>query len=556
LDTVIATTDEGTLTSGELLNYIWDVGGRTVYRELRDNRNMKALEWVPRQYLAYPVLAASAEEEGIHQYPEIIADIAARTDEALLSHLMLEEVVRPSREVNPRTWFEEHPDLFHVPEKITIRHIFLRVPRGAAESDWDAAEKQASELVKRVRAGEEFTAVAADAAKQGIANNANPAAVIEPDLAKMNPDLKAYCLEFLEPGETGEPIRTSYGVEVIQLVSHTESRDVTFEEVRKDVKEIVRQARTRELYEDLSRRAARKFAAWFASDYPDILPDDPDTNVVRLGKTEFTARQVADRAVRLGLFAAASKESASPERRAALEQLIPRMQRALLARSLDLDETPEFRRHRKAVREQVLAREWLNRETERRFADAPDAVLAAHLAEMPEISRIPALSSGWEIVIPWGVDQDEATPPDIFLAREKAEALARATAAAIRAGTPVENLADTVLAEAAGRATVRHLPLMDHHSGSYFDAHAGSLQPGAVAEPVSRGTNTYVYVLEDLVPARDASLDDVRNEVLKSWQHEKRKELERDIVEFIVESKNLSIDEDALVHMFDEYWEP
>ena len=122
-------------------------------------------------------------------------------------------------------------------EQRSVSHILLKT-----EGDEDAgANELASQLVERLRAGEDFGALAAEySADVGSAENEGSIGWI--GRGATVPEFEAVAF-LLKVGETSEPVRTNFGIHIIQVNKIEAEKVKDFEEVRDELVEQVKRDR-------------------------------------------------------------------------------------------------------------------------------------------------------------------------------------------------------------------------------------------------------------------------------------------------------------------------
>ena len=122
-------------------------------------------------------------------------------------------------------------------EQRSVSHILLKT-----EGDEDAgANELASQLVERLRAGEDFGALAAEySADVGSAENEGSIGWIGRGATVPEFEVVAFSLK---AGETSEPVKTNFGIHIIQVNEIESEKIKDFEEVRDELVEQVKRNR-------------------------------------------------------------------------------------------------------------------------------------------------------------------------------------------------------------------------------------------------------------------------------------------------------------------------
>ena len=177
-----------------------------------------------------------------------------------LTVAMIDAIAAPSAELIPsgaelEEFYEQNREVFAQSDHVRARQIWCRVPTLA---DAGAAHTRATDAAKRLRAGEDFTAVRSALGDNEIAPL--PDALLPP--AKLADYLGPTALRAvlgLQPGEVTDPIRSSTGYHVLQLLERAAGSAPPFESMKAQVLAAYRKnaadAALRSYLDDLRSRA-------------------------------------------------------------------------------------------------------------------------------------------------------------------------------------------------------------------------------------------------------------------------------------------------------------
>jgi len=177
-----------------------------------------------------------------------------------LTVAMIDAIAAPSAELTPsepelEEFYEQNREVFAQSDHVRARQIWCRVPTLA---DAGAAHTRATDAAKRLRAGEDFTAVRSALGDNEIAPL--PDALLPP--AKLADYLGPTALRAvlgLQPGEVTDPIRSSTGYHVLQLLERAAGSAPPFESMKAQVLAAYRKnaadAALRSYLDDLRSRA-------------------------------------------------------------------------------------------------------------------------------------------------------------------------------------------------------------------------------------------------------------------------------------------------------------
>ena len=146
-----------------------------------------------------------------------------------------------------RIEYERHPERYMTPARARARHIVLLAGERSSQAEFELAQKTAAQLLAELRAGADFAGVARKNSQDGSAR-------LGGDLGwfgrgEMTPEFEQAVFS-MKPGELRGPVRTQFGLHIIELLGREDPKPVPFEKA----KESIRQALERQEYEQ--RRSA------------------------------------------------------------------------------------------------------------------------------------------------------------------------------------------------------------------------------------------------------------------------------------------------------------
>lgn len=130
-------------------------------------------------------------------------------------------------------FYEKNSERFRQPDLVRARHILVRVPPNAGEDEKAAKRAQIDALLVRVKAGEDFGALAKQFSEDpgsganGGDLNFFPRGAMVPEF-----DLAAFSLE---TNQVSEVITTQFGYHILQVTDKKAARQVPLAEVQDDI---------------------------------------------------------------------------------------------------------------------------------------------------------------------------------------------------------------------------------------------------------------------------------------------------------------------------------
>ncbi len=136
-------------------------------------------------------------------------------------------------EEEAKRYYEQHPQEFTSSPSVTLREILVNVAATKPDAINVAADEEALEKVKQIRArvtaGEDFGKVAAEISD--AASKANGGLIGPMNRSEISPAILKL-IDGMKPGDVTEPIRTARGYQLLKLESATEATAQPFDQVR------------------------------------------------------------------------------------------------------------------------------------------------------------------------------------------------------------------------------------------------------------------------------------------------------------------------------------
>lgn len=134
-------------------------------------------------------------------------------------------------------FYDKNPDQFKEPERLKASHILITVAEGADAKTKDAARAKAAGVLKQVRGGGDFAALAKKHS-QDPGNAANGGEIGYFTRGQMVPPFEK-AVWALQPGEISDVVETQFGFHVIKLAERLPERTVTLDEVKPQLEQFL-----------------------------------------------------------------------------------------------------------------------------------------------------------------------------------------------------------------------------------------------------------------------------------------------------------------------------
>ncbi|MBW2333456.1 MAG: peptidyl-prolyl cis-trans isomerase [Deltaproteobacteria bacterium] len=141
-------------------------------------------------------------------------------------------------------YYELNQERFKNPKKIKARHILLKVSPDASESENKETKERALSLLKRLKNGEDFAALAKKYSQGPTASRGGDLGYFT--RGKMVKPFEKLAFS-LKKGEIGGPVKTRFGWHIIRVDDIKEATVKTFSEVRNQIVTIIKNDISKEM---------------------------------------------------------------------------------------------------------------------------------------------------------------------------------------------------------------------------------------------------------------------------------------------------------------------
>ena len=198
-------------------------------------KNPQAKPTILWQTVQGMVIAGLAREKGFDKRPEIKGQLEMITNNFLAFQYLQKEVISKIKvtEKEAKAYYDKNPDLFKSPEQVKARHILIQVPKEASEEDKKKLKEKADEVLKKVKAGEDFTKLAAEYSDDpGTKSKGGELGFFSK--GSMVPAFEQAAFS-LKPGEVSELVETEFGFHVIKVDEKKEAVSEPFDTIKEKV---------------------------------------------------------------------------------------------------------------------------------------------------------------------------------------------------------------------------------------------------------------------------------------------------------------------------------
>ncbi len=144
-------------------------------------------------------------------------------------------------------FYQQNIAQYTTPEQLAASHILFRLE----DKEEDAVRKQAEEVLKRARAGEDFAALAKEFSEDD-SNNTNGGSLGEFGRGTMVPEFDQAAFA-LKAGDISDLVKTSFGYHIIKVERNQPAATRTLDEVRAEIEDQLRWQKAQEQAESLAK---------------------------------------------------------------------------------------------------------------------------------------------------------------------------------------------------------------------------------------------------------------------------------------------------------------
>ena len=146
-------------------------------------------------------------------------------------------------------WYERNQAAAAQPERMRLRHILLRLPEDAPESDVQKARQTLEAAAAKLKKGADFAALAKQQSQDpGSAPDGGNLGWIQ--RGQTVPDFETAAFA-LKPGQISEPVRTQFGLHLIKMEAYEAQRTRSFDEMRDEIRTLLAEQKATEHLRDV-----------------------------------------------------------------------------------------------------------------------------------------------------------------------------------------------------------------------------------------------------------------------------------------------------------------
>jgi len=233
-DTVVARIGDKKITMDDFnrITGYYDAEKRKI---LAENPVFKAT--ILQRLVQGMVISTVAREKGFDKRSDIKEQLDLLNNDFLAAEYIKKEIIDKITvsEDDMRLFYQSHQDEFRTPEMVRARQILVKVDKEATEETKKKAKERATDLLKRIREGEDFAQVASQSSEDS-GSKANGGDLGYFDRGKMAPEFEKVVFS-LKPGEVSDVFETTSGFHVVKVEDKREAALEPYEKVKEKIRE-------------------------------------------------------------------------------------------------------------------------------------------------------------------------------------------------------------------------------------------------------------------------------------------------------------------------------
>lgn len=233
-DAVVAKIGDNKIT---LFDFNRIIGYYDAEKQKIFDSNPKLKEQLLQQYVQGMVIADLAKKQGFDKQPEIKAQMDLFLNSLLANEYLKREVTGnvSISEDDMKHYYNSHKFEFKIPEMARASQILIQVDKNASEKDKKAAKEKAEDILKKIRAGEDFAKLASEYSDDQETKSKDGDMGFFPKNTTPKPIENAAFT--MKPGEVSDIIEAPLGYYIIKAEGKKEQGMESFEDVKEKIKQ-------------------------------------------------------------------------------------------------------------------------------------------------------------------------------------------------------------------------------------------------------------------------------------------------------------------------------
>jgi len=147
-----------------------------------------------------------------------------------------------------RDFYDKHKAEMQVPERLHLRHIFVKVDPKAPAADKEKARQKAQDVLKRLQGGEDFAKLAQQLSDDpGSKNRGGDIGMITH--GQTAPAFEAAAFSLKKPNDLSPVVESNFGFHVLQLLERQSPSTLPYDQVKERIAALIKQEEVQKLFQ-------------------------------------------------------------------------------------------------------------------------------------------------------------------------------------------------------------------------------------------------------------------------------------------------------------------
>jgi peptidyl-prolyl cis-trans isomerase C len=195
-------------------------------------------------------------------------------------NLLVNKYLQKIRDLQPEVtdeemqkFYKENEDKFENPERVKASHILVKVDSAAKPEDRAAARQKTEAVLKRLKAGEDFAAVAKQVSDCPSAQQGGDLGYFAKGQMVQPFEQAAFSLE---PGKLSGIVETQFGYHIIKVADHQKAGKISFEDAKARIRPYMKQQQERFALRDTLQDRIKRAKVEYLD--PTLKPAEPQAS--------------------------------------------------------------------------------------------------------------------------------------------------------------------------------------------------------------------------------------------------------------------------------------
>jgi len=233
---------------------------------IKQNPQLKE-QWL-HQLVQSLVIADLAKKAGYEKKADIIEKLDFFNNSFFATEYLKREIVDKITisEAETKSYYDDHKDEFKTPETVHVKHILIKADAGDSEEDRQKAKEKAEDILKKIRAGEDFEKLASEFSDDTTTKpkGGDIGFVTRGRLVRSFEDA-AFSLK---TGEVSDVVETQFGYHIIKAEEKKEAGIESYDALKERIKQNLLQERIQSEISTFIEKASKDAGVKF---YTDLL---------------------------------------------------------------------------------------------------------------------------------------------------------------------------------------------------------------------------------------------------------------------------------------------